>query len=184
MDTFAKKLSLQGSSDYGKSKFFLSLYLVLEQLVSRPDSRYDGFFADIFDRNCRVPDDITIISWNYDSQFDIVYKEWESNNMLNIVNKTVGFRKVDNSGLIFKINGTAAFGDENLNPDLTVAYLHYGNKNGREQNSISEEVLIKVLELAVQNNRSNLSFAWEELGNQWIRDRILANIRDARSGSG
>ena len=79
IDTFAKQLFLTGQfDDYIKLKRLLSIFLLTEQLVNRPDSRYVNFLTSVLQRNdggkLRITDDITILTWNYDSQFEIAYK--------------------------------------------------------------------------------------------------------------
>ena len=83
IDTFAKKLFLTNQKDeYVKMKRLLSLFFKTEQLINRPDGRYDTFLASVLQKNdkgkLRISDDISILTWNYDSQFEIAYKEYLS----------------------------------------------------------------------------------------------------------
>lgn len=134
VDTFAKKLFLTNhTDDYVKLKRLLSLFLMTEQFIHKPDSRYDTFLANVLQRNkngkLRISEDITILTWNYDSQFEIAYKEYlysDSNPEIikfpeqlgiDIHNQEVGFIKPktfvdDGARQIFKINGSASFVSE------------------------------------------------------------------------
>lgn len=129
IDTFAKKLFLTNQKDeYIKVKRLLSLFFKTEQLINRPDGRYDTFLASVLQKNdkgkLRISDDITIFTWNYDSQFEIAYKEYLSTGDYQ---ETIDFPEqlgIDiNSNFhqksfssdqnqtpqIFKINGSASF---------------------------------------------------------------------------
>ncbi len=129
IDTFAKKLFLTNQKDeYIKVKRLLSLFFKTEQLINRPDGRYDTFLASVLQKNdkgkLRISDDITILTWNYDSQFEIAYKEYLSTGDYQ---ETIDFPEqlgIDiNTNLrqlrfssdhsqspqIFKINGSASF---------------------------------------------------------------------------
>lgn len=78
IDTFAKKLSIKGQkSDLKKLKDAFSSYLMIEQLISKVDKRYDAFYASLLKYGpSSFPDHIRILSWNYDSQFEISYSEY------------------------------------------------------------------------------------------------------------
>ena len=92
IDTFAKKLFLTGKKDdYIKLKRLLSIYFKTEQLINRPDSRYDSFLASVLQRNSqgklRISKDISFLTWNYDSQFELTFKEYSSDDYCSIRNK-------------------------------------------------------------------------------------------------
>lgn len=97
VDTFAKKLFVtKNAVDYNRLKNALSAYLTLEQLFNKPDSRYDAFIASLLGSTIDdFPKDVSILSWNYDCQFEIAYSEYlgkvglnEIWKKLNIANKT------------------------------------------------------------------------------------------------
>jgi len=75
VDTFAKKLTIQQRwNDYYWLKIILSLYFMYEQRGDRKDERYDTFFAAILGQSASpVNDNIRILSWNYDIQFEKAY---------------------------------------------------------------------------------------------------------------
>ena len=77
IDTYAKKLFLRGEKkSFELTEAYLAFYFIIEQILLKPDSRYDTFLANILDNNINIPDNINIISWNYDSQFEIAYREY------------------------------------------------------------------------------------------------------------
>ncbi len=107
IDTFAKKLYLiDDRISYGKLKFFLSAFFLIEQSIHRIDKRYDTFFANILDSNLNIPDDIFIMTWNYDNQLDIAYRDY-CNKPLPIYNPIEPLN--DEYAKVFKINGSANY---------------------------------------------------------------------------
>ena len=79
IDTFAKKLFLTGRvEDYNKLKKLLAIYFIIEQIINKPDSRYDTFLANILTPNLEIPERMKILTWNYDSQFEIAFNEYKS----------------------------------------------------------------------------------------------------------
>lgn len=88
IDTFAKKLYLRGDKEsFYKVELLLTIFFVLEQLINKPDSRYDTFLASILTKELELPDDISILTWNYDSQFEMAYREYTDNDFTYIHNK-------------------------------------------------------------------------------------------------
>lgn len=161
IDTYAKKLFLtRRHNDFKCLKNVLSVFFVWAQLEGKPDQRYDTFLANILQmNNLYIPKDISIISWNYDSQFEIVYRYYSVNGSLPIYEKNVDgdFPPLKNCGKIFKVNGSANFGDFNMVDsiirDVDIKPIiqlieYYGHLNADTSR------------MGFQFN-SHLSFAWE-----------------------
>lgn len=162
IDTYAKKLYLTKQvSQLEKLKNVLATFFIWIQLESKTDQRYDTFLANILQmNNLSLPLNISVISWNYDSQFELAYKNY-SNNNLPIYDKLGenSMQNNQNSGVIFKLNGSANFGDFNM-----VDYI----LNHREKDV---HPLIQLIEyyghLEADTKElgfdfhSHLSFAWE-----------------------
>lgn len=167
IDTYAKKLYLTKQvSQLEKLKNVLATFFIWIQLESKTDQRYDTFLANILQMdNLSLPLNISVISWNYDSQFELAYKNY-SNNNLPIYDK-LGEKSMPNNqncGLIFKLNGSANFGDFNM-----VDYI----LNHRERDVHPLVLLIEyyghleadTTELGFEFH-SHLSFAWESMERQ------------------
>ncbi len=91
-DTYAKKLFLKErhSNDSNDSnalkkslislKYLISCYFVYEHSIlgqkrEAKDKRYDAFFATLLDaNNMRLRDEVSIVSWNYDYQFELSFE--------------------------------------------------------------------------------------------------------------
>lgn len=151
IDTFAKKLFLTGKTEeYNKLKKLLAIYFIIEQVINKPDSRYDTFLANILTPNLEIPDRIKILTWNYDSQFEIAFNEYKKT---IISPKDIGCyslhdNEITKSPAIFKINGTASFNNWN------------SLANFRSNHKLNKTILDKII-YAYKDNESLLSFAWE-----------------------
>ena len=122
IDTYAKKLFIrQDFEALDRLKAVMCVFFYFEQSVRDVDIRYDSFFASIINGFAHnLPKSINIISWNYDSQFELAYSKFSNDfriqnnmSMLNLMTKLTRENRdnVDERFSIFKINGTAAFHD-------------------------------------------------------------------------
>jgi hypothetical protein len=110
IDTYAKKLVLKKRQDEFKElEQLLALFFIYLQLQNNPDTRYDTFLANILESNLHFPQNIRVISWNYDSQFEIAYSEYDEQGELLVGSKNA---KYDTDYEIIKINGTATFDNQ------------------------------------------------------------------------
>lgn len=162
VDTFAKKLYLQSNTyDFFRLKDALASFFILIQLKYKTDKRYDAFLANILGYpGKKIPDDITILTWNYDSQFEIAYREYNptehpTRSYWQSIREQLAVKDDHDEGIengkIFKLNGSAMFnGLESFS--LFGEFIGDGYK----------EAMKIVAEEHVKNNSGNhLSFAWE-----------------------
>ena len=183
IDTFAKKLFLtRKSNDYQKVKSILSIFFVIEQLIGKADSRYDTFLASILNSRLEIPSNIKILTWNYDRQFEFVYREYTENRYIDAINSSqlgiFDFRSneiCNNKWSIYKINGTADF-DNPLQYKLS------------EEQSLEFKALDYILEQYIKSihsngifaNNSRLYFAWENQDRtKELFMRVSQDIQDA-----
>lgn len=167
VDTYAKKLYVTGKTvEYKKLKVAISAFLTLAQLFNKPDSRYDAFFANILGSSVNyLPKDVSILSWNYDCQFEKSFSNYFGNSSLNriwehlnIKGKTTNIRTNNNDGFsITKINGTALTFEESM---LESQFLDpFFGRQGMSEISYISTAFIE--SLTSSNVRNALSFAWE-----------------------
>ena len=204
IDTFAKKLFLTGKKEeYAKLKRLLSVYFKVEQLMTPPDSRYDSFLATVLQPNVkgqlRISEDISILTWNYDSQFEIAYMGYLSDGLYkeniefpsdlgidihsNVSDFVKPFSRHDNGERqIFKLNGSAAFHTE-----YSMAH-YYLNHHGQLDDGMIRAILEIYAAPYYKNGESKLSmlnFAWDS-ENEYeaktnYKERIESAICDAIS---
>lgn len=163
IDTFAKKLFLRNDNEnLLKLKLITSLFFTYLQITKPVDKRYDGFFASILKSTVRnLPNTINIISWNYDLQFELSYREFnqsinlaEAQKVLSINSNHLNHHLKQDGFSITKLNGSSAFLVENV-PDFLLP------------NSGTEPLIPLIEKYGAYSSGSKsfkptLSFAWEE----------------------
>jgi hypothetical protein len=180
IDTFARKLDLSGNkNDYIKLKNILSLYFTLEQRRKLPDVRYDNFWASILKSATEFPNNINILSWNYDFQLELTYQDFfghdslkASRELLNIASQETDLIDLPDSGQfgIFKLNGSATFDIKDIaNRDTKYLIDKFKSSDMAEfitQAMETYENLCEKSKLYI----NHLSFAWEhKTGNAFYK---------------
>lgn len=168
IDTLAKKLFITAKSKQLLTlKTAFSLYIVLTQFQNRPDNRYDTFFASLIKRSyVELPQNVRIISWNYDNQFEIAFSEYSgstspSNNRA-ILNSHLKYQNTllqDNRFSIIKLNGSTTIHSRDGYDTYEFCRDQY--------NCINKDILTQALRNYLLLHNENygayigLSFAWE-----------------------
>lgn len=180
IDTYARKLYLTGKQrDFSKLKGLLCAFFVWTQLQYKPDGRYDAFLANILEEgSLSLPKDISIISWNYDSQIETVYKAYNPKIKLPIFEKNLqgNWPSLPDEGRIFKINGTASFVDSPI-----VSLIRDDEKNMPVALQLMEfyyNTKVDTSELGI-DFKTHVSFAWEGSNNkEKMMNSLSATIVD------
>ena len=200
IDTFAKKLFLTGQEEsYSKLKRLLSMFFKVEQLINPPDHRYDSFLASVVQVNShgklRISEDIAILTWNYDSQFEMAYLEYLSDGKykediifpsdlgIDIHSSVFDFVKPashqdDGERQIFKLNGSAAFHTE-----YSMAH-YYLQHHGQLDDSMIRAILEIYAVPYYKNGGTKLSmlnFAWDNEDEYEARTNYKAKLEKAIS---
>ncbi len=179
IDTFAKKLYLTDKmDDFYKVEMLLSIFFVIEQIINKPDGRYDTFLASVLTSRLELPENIAIVTWNYDSQFEMAYKEYENRSYdelrLNLkicdLKDDSENRYKDSCNKIFKVNGTA-----NFMKSLPIT----------SYKDLTDECLNVILNHYMKDKKNpmgtRLSFAWEfgRFKNGKLNSFIKEAVKDA-----
>ncbi len=145
----------QDDYELNKSKFFTNL-------ITNVDYRYDVFFATLLQQNfnfginpkLELPHHINIISWNYDNQFEISYRDYGSNQNYSEIHETLRINKEyeEDTSNIIKLNG----------------YCSIYNTDTNEQISFTGH--LKNLIINIGDTTNHINFAWEK------RDRNFGTI--------
>lgn len=185
VDTFAKKLRVSEGGvtpEYKRLKNAISAFLTLLQLLNKPDSRYDAFFANILGNSYyTLPEDVSILSWNYDCQFEIAHAAYSKRQSLidiwddlNISAKTTK-NLFENKKLfsITKLNGTALmYEDSRFKSEFFDAFF---NRQGMSE--INYVSMTHINYSGAENVRNALSFAWE--GSEFeFEQKYLSKVPD------
>jgi len=180
IDTFAKRLYItRCDDDLTKLKRLVTVFLIYCQ-YKQTDIRYDSFFASLLKgRSLKMPDDIRIISWNYDHQFETAYMEYSDYDLkrayseLNVINNAVVSQgeiqreSVQSRFSIFKVNGNALF------------YNVKGDFSELPKGLDDVELANKLVEMYLQKYLTNsLTFAWEEEQNAYSSNNTKHQISE------
>ena len=170
IDTYAKKLFIKNDDkalrDLHKLKATLSCYLLLEQSLTMTDKRYDNFFASILTRDAfgipKLPKDVNIITWNYDTQLEKSYEGFCT------IPETV-FEKFTQRKNIIRLNGSCSYPYK-----IETRYL------GHTEFSISFlESVIQLydnfMNISEPIVRPDISFAWEKND---IEDKVIETLKE------
>ncbi|MGE5942779.1 MAG: hypothetical protein ACM31G_00425 [Flavobacteriales bacterium] len=165
IDTFAKKLYLQQDRDNLKRlKIILSCFFLYLQ-TKKFDKRYDSFFASILEDLSKLPNNLKILSWNYDSQLEIAFNRFANStientrNVLNVFSKgqkTNAKPAKTNEFCVFKINGTTnVINEKNEIYDILLDF------DVKEGSLVRELLELYTSRAAFKLHHPNMSFAWE-----------------------
>lgn len=128
------------------------------------DPRYDAFFSAILDSNLKIPDNIKIVSWNYDLQIEQSFNFYfEGLQLKDVGNRIgIGYHKFE-PGPIVKLNGSSV-----IAIDQIALWEQSYNEN-------VHDVFVKALKNDFGPNvYSNIRFAWENEG-------MVSNYRELAS---
>lgn len=155
-----------------------------EIITKKLDDRYDVFLATLlvhFDRKLKLPSNINILSWNYDHQIELAYKDFTG---LDIENTQILFNLFNSNGLnpdwasnnsqFIKLNGSAVNAFSKTHP-TEVRYF-----NSSYSQIDSWQTIKRVLDYynySKQPYRGDLlepalNFAWELNSNEVSKNNI------------
>jgi hypothetical protein len=188
IDTFAKKLSIKGKyDDLKKLKIAMSVFFIFEQAINKPDFRYDSFFASLLTTSLTsFPENVRIISWNYDYQFELAYSEFTeqqeidlNRRMLRMSSKYGDNSRTNNGFGIYKLNGTTAlFSQGGWRQHVFISNL----KVPIDANFVSQITRNYAAATYGNNIEPSLSFAWEgEHDENSIVKKVIDNTSDTSS---
>jgi len=170
VDTFAKYCYLKKREDLQKVKKILSAYFTIDQIINKKtDNRYLVFLTSILESSYQFPDNIKILNWNYDNQFQI------ASNMFTV--EAIEFPKPDtfiqSDSLIPYYPSIGMFTSPHASEYEKYSLVHlngiagyYKNSEGYTLNLIKESLSIqdflKNSIEAINENQHFISFGWEE----------------------
>lgn len=154
-----------------------NLKWTLNHISTKLDYRYDVFFASLLNEQMELPENVNIISWNYDHQLELGYQNYsefpikECQKRLGVYPRESSYPENEvASGKVIKLNGSA----HQYCDDDNDTYLYNG-----VDGSIYESILESFSDENVHKNKEiALNFAWEKGPNQLtainLAERILA----------
>ncbi len=178
------KTSFENRIYYEDLKRILSVALLMLQSHQKRDLRYDGFIASIIDDHGQLPP-MTILSWNYDAQFELAYSGYSEDRYipnlwkeLNVLNKTYPTEfDVKKAFAMIKLNGTAFFSDRkhltkvNEKEVGSIRDCFFGEYKPQDKYQYGAEYANPGAFL-----HTTLSYAWESKNNDDFQQQILQRI--------
>lgn len=181
IDTLAKQLYLQENhTEFDRLKRVLSAFFIMMQVIYPADKRYDAFLANVLTYpGKRIPNDITILTWNYDSQIEIAYREYNPTtttteehwkNVRNQLGITESHDWETANGKIYKLNGSAM-----------LEYYGFFTRIGNPYALDKKDFVSKLSGMyRMSSTECYLRFAWEiDVDCKYLKD-VFAQIQDAQ----
>ena len=189
VDTYAKMLyTTRQIEEYEKFKEQIALFFLMWQRSHKHDIRYDAFIASLIDAETGEFPPMTILTWNYDMQFEMSYSKyitegralWKIWDKLNVYCKSNGSLpyNVKLPFAFIKLNGSAIF-HASQPDDYSLRYT----LQDVLWESPDEEQFVKDISTIYENGQhknilaipkyvNELSYAWDNSG----REQIMQNI--------
>ena len=105
-------------SEMKRLKLVLALTLSFWQRTKKVDPRYENFYSRLPLKDKQIPENVTILSWNYDSQFELSYanyfvinepwsRYWSTKQNLKVLSKHYNIGADYKNYRILQLNGNA-----------------------------------------------------------------------------
>lgn len=188
IDTFAKKLFIKGEKNKLKHlKIAMSIFFIFEQVLNKPDYRYDSFYSAILNNLSSFPKNINIMSWNYDYQFELALAAYTNNfelyhnqSILRVQSKYGDNSETEGFGIL-KLNGTTGMND--LSRPFQ-SYQYIDNLHVKVDKEFFKLITRNFVAAKYLNNiKPTLSFAWEEEHTSFNRPTIVESAIQRSSDS-
>lgn len=188
IDTFAKKLFVKKKAEeLNRLKSSTGLFFSILQTKYKVDPRYDQFISSIIGSSIRdLPKDICIVSWNYDNQFELAFREYSDHpdievqeTFLGMIHKNHLNHYEKDKFKIIKVNGTSgsfSYGNGTKSNLIKRSDKKYDNDFLR--NLIDDYVHV-CYNLESPNFKPLMSFAWERDENF---DELMNHLKQEISG--
>ena len=182
IDSYARELWMRNDMQkFSHVELLLTIFFILEQIIHKPDIRYKNFLSKVAPKDfaCDVltlEEKVSILSWNYDNQIELAYRQFFGDNYSHI-RERLGIYDVkdyEHKQLsqkyckIIKLNGTANFSHEE-------DWL-----KSSDNNTINEAVLKSILkrydeciQIETCYGLLRLNFAWDK---RWSGDMLTNKI--------
>ena len=197
VDTFARKLYLSNRlNDLIKLKALVSEFLLTKQIQNGIDKRYDAFFAALLDKSDSgliLPNNIKILSWNYDkqieysiAQFYISSSDNQIDNFLRVFPRANQTSAPSDAFSLFKLNGVIG-GTISDNKDYIPMELDYKLFGEKVTDEHVQNIIVNMLyryyfiERRISfpsYNRFNGQREYPTIMYSWEKSPILDSVRD------
>lgn len=168
IDSYAKRLAIRNRHEewelLRRLKIIFALYLNLIQINGRYDPRYEVFLSALHTSQ-GFRDDLTILSWNYDLQFELAFHVLKPSRGIRPKRQELGIKVKGGRNIngrsrnrIYKLNGDCMFSSLRRRDE----YLFIDVIDKIDKTSIKNLLTNYTLLKYFDHHETNLSFAWEE----------------------
>lgn len=163
IDTAAKKyLSQERTFEYEKIKQSLTDLFSFVQFTKSVSTRYDAFIAALYDhRRSKLPEQVKVVSWNYDFQFELAFSEYYNRytyqHVADALNLTPHSNRSPsiNSFFLYKMNGSATYFDNLNNEEFAPLFSKLNTDR------TIESVIEGIVHYRSRFYKNNIRFAFE-----------------------
>ena len=191
IDSYARELCFQKDMrGFSRVELLLTIFFIFEQIVHKPDGRYKSFLSKIAQKDIvydalELSPEIGILSWNYDNQIELAYRQFFSDNY-SYIRERLGVYDVKDYEQkhlsqkcckIIKLNGTANFTREE-------DWLSFSENNAIDENVL--KIVLKKYNECIQSGtcygRLRLNFAWDDRWSEdMLKNKIPQLVHDAQT---
>lgn len=199
IDTYSKMLyTTKQYEEYEKFKAQISLFFLIWQKSHKHDIRYDSFIASLIDAETAQFPPLTILTWNYDMQFEMSYSKyitegralWKIWDQLNVCCKSNGSLpkyNVQHPFAFIKLNGSAMFHTTEQDNHSLRYTLQDVLWSAVTEKQFWEDVL-GLYNNGQHNNlyttpkfANELAYAWDKYGKDYICNNVENRVFDCES---
>ena len=191
IDSYARELWLKKDMrGFSRVELLLTIFFIFEQIVHKPDGRYQSFLSKVAQKDIvydalELSPEIGILSWNYDNQIELAYRQFFSDNY-SYIRERLGVYDVKDYEQkhlsqkcckIIKLNGTANFTREE-------DWLSFSENNAIDENVL--KIVLKKYNECIQSGtcygRLRLNFAWDDRWSEdMLKNKIPQLVHDAQT---
>lgn len=191
IDSYARELWLKRDMPgFSRVELLLTIFFIFEQIVHKPDGRYKSFLSKVAQKDIvydalELSPEIGILSWNYDNQIELAYRQFFSDNY-SYIRERLGVYDVKDYEQkhlsqkcckIIKLNGTANFTREE-------DWLSFSENNAIDENVL--KIVLKKYNECIQSGtcygRLRLNFAWDDRWSEdMLKNKIPQLVHDAQT---
>ncbi len=177
-------------------KVIISEFLLVQQNRKGIDKRYDAFFASILEKKyekLELPDNIKVLSWNYDKQIEYSIAQFCKNSDYNSVEKFIQVmprKDVVNVDIdkfcLFKLNGTIG-GTLKNNEEYMPMKIDYSLIKDKITEKIEQNIIINMMHRFYFIEQKNLHYGQYKTNEQdeyptitysWEKNPVFEQIRN------
>ena len=174
-DSWAEEANVSCGNLYGYLKFLMASFFLFEQHIHPHDTRYDSFLNTILTSEGNIPENMYLLTWNYDMQLELAYQMKTGKQLPVCI--PVEKEGYTTDAKVFKINGSANYFNKNHMNCLVL----------KDENELVERIFHQYAITHSEDGRffssgtTDLYFAWEKEVFDQKSQFLKRNTKDAET---